>query len=132
LATILFGSTGTALLLFQLFSNLVANAVKYSPGGGTIRLAACAKGALLVVTVKDEGIGIPKSDLDRLFERYYRGGNVAGIVGTGLGLFLAKIVVELHDGAIEVESVEGGGSCLHDFPALCPQGCGSGEYPARK
>jgi signal transduction histidine kinase len=103
---------GDRALLFQLFSNLVANAVKYSPGGGTIRLAACAKGALLVVTVKDEGIGIPKSDLDRLFERYYRGGNVAGIVGTGLGLFLAKIVVELHDGAIEVESVEGGGSCF--------------------
>lgn len=62
------------------------------------------------VVVKDEGIGIPKSDLPHLFERHYRGGNVAGIVGTGIGLFLVKIVIDLHEGAIAVTSEQNVGS----------------------
>ena len=51
------------------------------------------------MSIADHGIGIPASDIDRLFERYHRGGNVSGIVGTGVGLYLVKMVVDLHGGA---------------------------------
>jgi two-component system, OmpR family, sensor kinase len=64
----------------------------------------------VVVTIADHGIGIPASDLDRLFERYHRGSNVSGIVGTGVGLYLVKMMVDLHGGSIAVESKEGEGS----------------------
>jgi two-component system, OmpR family, sensor kinase len=101
---------GDAKLLFQAFSNLVANAVKYSPAGGLIEVDAGIAGDQVVVAVADRGIGIPSGDLGRLFERYYRGSNVSGIVGTGVGLYLAKTAVELHGGIIEVTSSEGDGS----------------------
>ncbi|HUZ33591.1 MAG TPA: ATP-binding protein [Xanthobacteraceae bacterium] len=101
---------GDAKLLFQAFSNLVANAVKYSPAGGLIEVDAGIVGEQAVVAVADRGIGIPSGDLGRLFERYYRGSNVSGIVGTGVGLYLAKTAVELHGGVIEVTSSEGDGS----------------------
>lgn len=97
-------------LLFQAFSNLVANSVKYSPGGGKIGLSARLDENEMVVRVQDEGIGIPEADMPHLFERYYRGGNVASIIGTGIGLFLVKIVVDLHLGSIKVTSQKGAGS----------------------
>ena len=102
--------TGDAKLLLQVFSNLLSNAVKYSPGGGKIEVEATIEGNEVVVVVADRGIGIPPGDLDRLFERYYRGSNVSGIVGTGVGLYLVKIAVDLHGGSIEVQSKEGGGT----------------------
>jgi len=101
---------GDAKLLFQVFSNLLSNAVKYSPSGGSIEVDAAVAGDEVVVTVADRGLGIPAADLDRLFERYHRGGNVSGIVGTGVGLYLVKMVVDLHGGSITVESREGEGS----------------------
>ncbi len=101
---------GDAKLLFQVFSNLLSNAVKYSPGGGAIEVAAEASADEVVAVIADRGIGIPASDLDRLFQRYHRGSNVSGIVGTGVGLYLVKMVVDLHGGRIEVESREGDGS----------------------
>ena len=101
---------GDAKLLFQVFSNLLANAVKYSPNGGAILVEAVAIGEDAVVSVTDRGIGIPAGDLSRLFERYYRGSNVSGIVGTGVGLYLVKTAVDLHKGRIEVVSEEGSGS----------------------
>jgi len=101
---------GDAKLLFQVFSNLLSNAVKYSPGGGTIEVEATIDGDEVVVTVADHGIGIPAGDLDRLFERYHRGSNVSGIVGTGVGLYLVKIAVDRHGGRIEVHSKEGSGT----------------------
>ena len=101
---------GDAKLLFQLFGNLIANAVKYSPGGGSIAVDSAATGEEAVVSVTDRGIGIPTADLGRLFERYYRGGNVSGIVGTGVGLYLVKTAVGLHRGRIAVASQEGSGS----------------------
>jgi two-component system, OmpR family, sensor kinase len=63
-----------------------------------------------VVAIEDHGIGIPAKDLDQLFERYHRGSNVSGIVGTGVGLYLVKMVVDLHGGSIAVTSKEGEGS----------------------
>jgi two-component system, OmpR family, sensor kinase len=101
---------GDAKLLFQVFSNLLSNALKYSPAGDTIEVDAEIAGEEVVVAIADRGIGIPAGDLDRLFERYHRGSNVSGIVGTGVGLYLVKIAVELHGGGIEVTSKEGEGS----------------------
>jgi two-component system OmpR family sensor kinase len=101
---------GDAKLLYQLFSNLLSNAVKYSPGGGAIEVEAEMRADEIVVAVADRGIGIPANDLERLFERYHRGGNVSGIVGTGVGLYLVKMVADLHRGRVEVTSAEGAGS----------------------
>jgi signal transduction histidine kinase len=102
--------TGDAKLLFQAFSNLLSNAVKYSTDGGSIEVAAEAAAAEVVVTIADHGIGIPAADMDRLFERYHRGSNVSGIVGTGVGLHLVKMVVDRHGGRVTVQSREGEGS----------------------
>jgi two-component system, OmpR family, sensor kinase len=101
---------GDTKLLFQVFSNLLSNAVKYSPGGGAIEVDAGLFGDEVVVAIADRGIGIPAGDLDRLFERYHRGSNVSGIVGTGVGLYLVKMAVDLHGGSIDVNSKEGRGS----------------------
>ena len=110
-----FGATtapmlGDAKLLFQVFSNLLSNAVKYSPGGGVIEVKAEFAADWAVVTVADQGLGIPPGDVGRLFDRYHRGSNVSGIVGTGVGLYLVKLAVDLHGGGIEVKSKEGDGS----------------------
>jgi signal transduction histidine kinase len=101
---------GDPKLLFQVFSNLLSNAIKYSPGGGAIEVEAEMRAGEVAVTIADRGIGIPESDLDRLFERYHRGSNVSGIVGTGIGLALVKMIVDQHVGRIVVESKEGEGS----------------------
>jgi signal transduction histidine kinase len=101
---------GDAKLLFQMFSNLLGNAIKYSPAGGAIEVDATTCAHEVNVIVTDRGIGIPAGDLVRLFERYHRGSNVSGIVGTGVGLYLVKMVVELHGGRIAVDSTEGEGS----------------------
>ena len=103
---------GDPKLLFQVFSNLVSNAIKYSPSGHPIEISAGIDSDQVVVAVEDHGIGIPAKDLDRLFERYHRGSNVSGIVGTGVGLYLVKMVVDLHGGTIAVKSKEGEGTRL--------------------
>ena len=101
---------GDAKLLFQVFSNVLSNAVKYSPHGGAIAVEAEVAAGDVVVRISDRGIGIPAADLDHLFERYHRGSNVSGIVGTGVGLYLVKMAVELHGGRVEVDSKEGDGA----------------------
>jgi len=101
---------GDPKLLFQMFSNLLSNAVKYSASGDLVEIGAGLDAGQALVTVEDHGIGIPAKDIDQLFERYYRGSNVSGIVGTGVGLYLVKMVVEVHGGEIAVESTEGKGS----------------------
>ena len=101
---------GDPKLLFQVFSNLLSNAIKYSPDGGVIAVDAALASDEVIVTIADHGIGVPAGDLDRLFERYHRGSNVSGIVGTGVGLYLVKMVVDMHGGAVAVESTEGEGA----------------------
>jgi two-component system, OmpR family, sensor kinase len=101
---------GDAKLLFQVVSNLLSNAIKYSPGGGAIEVEAAGAASEIVVSVSDRGIGIPQGDLGRLFERYHRGSNVSGIVGTGVGLYLVKVAVDMHHGSVEVSSKEDEGS----------------------
>ncbi len=101
---------GDAKLLFQVFSNVLSNAVKYSPHGGSISVDAEMTADEVVVAIADHGIGIPAGDRGRLFERYHRGSNVSGIVGTGVGLYLVKMAVDLHAGSVEVESKEDDGA----------------------
>jgi len=116
---------GDPKLLFALFSNLLSNAVKYSAPGSPVEVIARSEGdgATLLVTVHDHGIGIPERDRARLFERYFRGANATGIAGSGVGLHLVAMVVELHGGAIDVDSREGVGS---SFTVRLPVGAGDG------
>jgi two-component system OmpR family sensor kinase len=110
---------GDASLLSQLFSNLLSNAVKYSPDGGLIQVAAAQEEAQITVVIEDQGIGIPETDRERVFERYYRGSNTSGIVGSGVGLSLVKLIVDLHKGSIALHSREGEGSRFTlCFPAV--------------
>jgi two-component system, OmpR family, sensor kinase len=101
---------GDPKLLSQVFDNLLSNAIKYSPGAGIAKITTGIEDGRLVVGFEDNGIGIPAGDIERLFERYFRGSNVSGIVGTGVGLNLVKMVVDLHGGDIVVASEEGKGS----------------------
>ena len=101
---------GDASLLSQLFSNLVSNAVKYSPDGGLIRVIADREGTQIAVVIEDHGIGIPEADRERVFERYYRGSNTSGIGGSGVGLSLVRTMVDLHKGTIALDTREGKGS----------------------
>jgi signal transduction histidine kinase len=93
--------------LDRIFVNLLGNALKYS--AGTVRIAAEVEGERARITVVDEGAGIPSADLERLFERYYRGHRHEG-EGLGLGLFIVKGLVEAHGGTIEAASTAGVGS----------------------
>ncbi len=96
----------------QVVGNLLANAFKFTPPGGEVRLRAFANGKSVVLEVVDTGPGIPKEELPKLFGRFARAGNARarGVSGTGLGLFISKHIVEAHGGRIEVESEEGQGS----------------------
>ena len=97
-------------LIEQVVINLLENAVKYSPPGSLIEVAARREPGRLVVQVRDHGIGIPARDRSRLFERYFRGSNATAVAGTGVGLHLVSMVVTLHQGEVFAESSEGVGS----------------------
>ena len=101
---------GDPKLLFLVFSNLLSNAIKYAPNGAKVKIQARQTLWDISVVVEDNGIGIPEQDCAKIFTRYYRGSNVTGFFGTGVGLFLVATVVHLHGGAIAVESTEGKGS----------------------
>ncbi|MGD8779275.1 MAG: PAS domain S-box protein [Ignavibacteria bacterium] len=93
-----------------IFSNLLSNAIKYSPNGGKILTELNVNGNELLITVSDEGCGIPENDQVNLFEPFFRAGNVDNILGTGLGLSIVKRSVELHNGTITFESKENYGT----------------------
>jgi signal transduction histidine kinase len=101
---------GDSKLLFHAVSNLVSNAVKYSPAGSLVEVSARTKDDRVIIAVRDRGMGIPDSEREHLFERYFRGSNATGIVGTGVGLHLVSMVLAFHGGDISVESHEGDGS----------------------
>ncbi len=98
--------------LGQVLVNLLHNAVKFSPDGGLVSASARSIADEAVVSIEDQGIGIPGADLDRVFERFYKvdKARVRGKGGTGLGLAIARHIVEAHGGRIWVESVEGHGA----------------------
>lgn len=91
-------------LMRQIISNVVSNAIKYSPEGKDVCIHLEYTDAEVILKVSDEGIGIPKADLPHLFEPFHRAANVGTISGTGLGLVITREAVELHGGTITVES----------------------------
>jgi two-component system phosphate regulon sensor histidine kinase PhoR len=96
----------------EVLSNLIANAINYTPEGGKITVAARREKHHLCISVSDTGIGIEKEDLNRIFDRFYRvkSEKTRYIIGTGLGLPIVKSIVEAHDGMIQVESKPDHGS----------------------
>jgi signal transduction histidine kinase len=103
---------GDALRLEQVIQNLVQNAIKYSPAGGTVHVQLEQRGTLACMAVQDEGIGIPLAALPQLFQRFYRAKNVdeQHISGMGIGLYIVEEIVSLHGGTVDVQSTEGKGS----------------------
>ena len=101
--------------LIQVVSNLVNNAIKYSPDGGTVTLSTRSEGGYALVSVTDTGLGIPPDEIGHVFERFrrVRSGAAQSIPGTGLGLTIVKQIVEMHGGKIWVESAVGHGSAFH-------------------
>jgi signal transduction histidine kinase len=91
----------------QLLTNLLTNAIKYSLENSSIRVEVVARGAVAQLSVTDEGSGIPPEDLDRLFRAFSRIGANPNAPGIGLGLYIARGIVEGHHGEIGVESKEG-------------------------
>ncbi len=100
--------------LEQVLNNLVSNAIKYSPDGGTIEISGRTLPNEVVVTVSDQGVGIPFEEQSRVFERFFRGARERNqrTQGAGLGLYLVKSIVEAHSGRIWVESNPGGGAAF--------------------
>jgi signal transduction histidine kinase len=98
--------------LAQVVGNLLSNAIKYSPGGGEVQIRAAQLGDEAWVWVQDHGLGIPAGHQDRIFTKFFRGdvGRERGISGTGLGLVLARQIVEAHGGEVGFESEEDVGS----------------------
>ncbi|MEZ5934578.1 MAG: ATP-binding protein [Alphaproteobacteria bacterium] len=97
-------------LIRQVISNLISNALKYSPGESHIWIEGSVDGDHAVLSVKDEGVGIPPAEQARLFERFFRASTSTGIAGSGIGLHLAYHLVQMHGGTIDVESVESHGT----------------------
>jgi PAS domain S-box-containing protein len=105
---------GDQVRLEQVLNNLVSNAIKYTPQGGRIEISGQAKPSALVVTVSDTGEGIPIEEQTRVFERFYRGARERRrrTPGAGLGLYLAKAIVEAHGGSMRLESRPGEGAAF--------------------
>ncbi len=98
----------------QVITNLVHNAIKFTPPGGTVTVSAdTTNDTEIVVAVRDTGVGIPQHDLARIFERFYKADRARSGGGTGLGLAIAKHIVQKHQGRIWAESVEGKGSTFY-------------------
>jgi signal transduction histidine kinase len=105
---------GDRARIAQLLDNLVSNAVKFTPSGGQVDVAIEADDAEVRIVVSDTGIGVPEAEQPQLFERFFRANAAVdnAIAGTGLGLPIAKAIVDAHDGAISIESKEGRGTTV--------------------
>ncbi len=97
-------------LLRLILGNLLTNAIKYSPPDGTVTIRANREEDGVVITIADQGIGIPPDDQGRLFEAFYRAANVGETSGSGLGLLLVKRCTEIHGGVVNFDSAVGGGT----------------------
>jgi len=126
------GVVGDNERLGQVLTNLVGNAIKFSDPDTTVAIRARVDGPELVVSVQDQGIGIPREALPRLFERFYQANSSStrSRGGTGLGLYISKQIVEAHGGRIWVESAVGQGSTF-SF-AIPIRASGSKEIEAAK
>jgi signal transduction histidine kinase len=115
---------GDAALLRQMVANLVDNAIKYTPEGGTVTVGLSTHDEQAAIRVADTGIGIAPDDQVRLFEKFYRikRRDTADIPGTGLGLAIVKSIVERHGGRVWVESELNKGSVFHALLPLVKPG----------
>jgi signal transduction histidine kinase len=96
--------------LIQVVLNLVGNAIKFTPQGGSVRVGVTDTATQLELSVRDDGPGIPTADVSRIFEPYQQAHR--GRKGSGLGLAIVKELVSAHGGSIGVDSVEGKGTCI--------------------
>ncbi len=101
---------GDPKLLYQVATNLLSNAVKYSPDADRVDVMAVSSEDGLEIAVRDYGVGIPKDELPKICQRFFRASTSTGIQGTGIGLNLVRALIEMHDGTIEMTSIEGEGS----------------------
>jgi signal transduction histidine kinase len=115
--------TGDKERLSQLIGNLVSNALKFTPAGGTVKVRTFVDGRFAVVEVEDDGIGIPAGEQDRLFQRFFRSSTATeqAIPGTGLGLVISRAIAEAHGGSIGVRSEANAGSCFRVELPLEPE-----------
>lgn len=100
------------LLFGRAVSNLVENALRFTPAGGTVQISIANRGAQSQVSVRDTGCGIAAEHLSRVFDRFYRADSSRSSQGSGLGLALVKSIMDLHDGSAVVESEVGRGTTL--------------------
>ncbi len=100
--------------LTQVLDNIISNALKYSPEGGVVKFSIEESEDKITVSISDQGVGIPKADLEKIFDRFYRVDKARSrkLGGTGLGLAIAKEVVNAHGGDIWASSVEGKGTTI--------------------
>lgn len=98
----------------QVIDNIISNAIKYSPDGGNVRFGFTVQGETLKVMISDDGMGIPKENVGRIFDRFYRvdRARARSMGGTGLGLAIAREMIEAHDGKIWASSEEGSGTTI--------------------
>jgi two-component system, OmpR family, phosphate regulon sensor histidine kinase PhoR len=108
---------GDVQALGRVFANLIGNAIKYTPENGRVTIEIGQRNGLLVISVRDSGIGIAADEIDKIFDEFYRSREVIAkkIAGTGLGLSIAKHIVEGHHGYMEVESQPKHGSIFRVF-----------------
>jgi heavy metal sensor kinase len=106
--------------------NLIENGIRYNRQGGTVAITAMKQASMCVITVTDTGIGIKESDLDHVFERFFRADDVRGTEGTGLGLSIVKSIIDAHEGKIAVESEPGKGTRITVVLPLAVQDATSG------
>lgn len=106
--------SGDQLMLGQAFSNVLENAIKYTPAGGGVAMSCHKDGEEIVVQIRDSGIGIAREHLPRVFDRFYRAdpSRQSSTGGAGLGLAIARTAILMHGGTIEIDSVEGAGTTL--------------------
>jgi signal transduction histidine kinase len=106
--------SGDALQLGRALTNVIGNAVKFSRAGGSVVVSAVVEATRVRIRCRDDGIGIPEADMQRMFSRFFRASNATAqaIPGTGLGLAIVKAIVEAHHGELELHSVEGEGTTV--------------------
>ena len=108
----------------EIFTNLLSNAINYSPDGGTVTVSAVSHGGYLEVRVSDTGIGISDDEIYKIFDKFYRvkDPQTRNVVGTGLGLAIVRAIVEAHRGSVEVESEPGVGTTFRVFLPIISEG----------